>query len=666
MKKITLILALVAYFATTLSAQWQPTTGIYGGDVFCSVASNANIFIGTRQGIYLSVNNGASWTFASNGLPTVEVFSLATDGNNIYAGTRNKGLFLSTNNGQSWAAINAGINDSTINTIAVGAGKLFVGTYSGIYVSTNNGINWTRITAVPSGIIKSIITDGSNVFAANANGLYKSTDNGNTWNFKQVLPTANGYVYFLASSGNKIVAGTGDGVFLSKDKGQTWASMGLNQPVSCLAIRDSSVFVGTFEAFNVTSDDGVSWRTPSDGLTSRSLYSITLIGANIMLGTSGAAFFMPINGNAWTQSKEGITDTNVSSFAASGGDIFVTTNYGEVYASMSNTNVWTRKTNFMSRYPNLNTVTSMPPFLFVASYIDCFGSSDNGNNWTSINGISRVTSLINKNGVLFAGTELGLFKSTDNGSSWTKIIALGSSSILRLRIINDKIYAIAYNSSPLTATIHISSDNGASWNSVSSNLNTLCRSVTAINSNILIATEQGVLVSRNNSSNWTNVSSGLTNLSVSDLAANGNNIYAATLGGGIFLSNNLGDNWKAVNEGLTTKTVHRLTVADNYLYAATDRGVFRRPLSELVVETKDTQSKKEATLSPNPVSNQLTINVSNALIGENFTVTNVLGKTMQSGVLKDKSTILSVNYLPNGIYFLHFIGTSKTIKFIKE
>jgi ligand-binding sensor domain-containing protein len=661
MKKITLIFSLFVCFATTLSAQWQQTSGIYGGSVRCAVVSNANIFIGTLRGVYTSANNGASWTFASNGLPTVEIFSLATDGSNIYAGTRDKGLFLSTNNGQSWSAINAGINDSTINTVAIGAGKLFVGTYNGIYVSTNNGGNWSQIPSVPAKLVRSITVNGSNVLATFANGIYASTDNGITWTFIKVVPTS-GYVNALASSGNKVVAGTGQGVFLSNNNGQTWTDIGTNQYVLDVAIRDNTVFAVANDALYVTSDNGSSWRSPSDGLTGRSLYSITLIGANILLGTSGAAFFMPINGNAWTQSNVGILDDNVGGFATSGGNIYATTGYGEVYVSIINSTTWTRKTNVMSRQRTLGGITSNPPYLFVCSGVDFYRSSDDGNSWTSVISIEKVFGLANNNGVVFAGTESGLFKSTDNGDSWVKIAALGSSFVGSPKIINNSIFAFTYNLSPFGANLVVSVNNGDSWRTISLDP----RFGSRTNDNILIGTERGVSLLNNSNSVWTDVNTGLTNLNVWSLASNGNNIYAATIGGGIFLSNDLGGNWKAVNEGLTNKNVFSLIVAGNYLYAATDRGVFRRPLSELTVGTQNIQEEMQATLSPNPVSNQLTINISNALIGKNFTMTNIVGETMQSGILNDKSTVVSVNDLAKGIYFLHFIGTAKTIKFVKE
>jgi hypothetical protein len=70
-------------------------------------------------------------------------------------------------------------------------------------------------------------------------------------------------------------------------------------------------------------------------------------------------------------------------------------------------------------------------------------------------------------------------------------------------------------------------------------------------------------------------------------------------------------------------------------------------------------------LSPNPVANTLTINCSDALIGKSFEITNILSESFLTHTITDNATELSVHSLPKGIYFLHLVGTSKTIKFVK-
>ena len=99
-----------------------------------------NIFAGTYgSGIYFSANNGTNWT--QIGLNNLSVYSLATIGNNIFAGTWNSGVYLSTNNGLNWTQTT--LNNKNVRALTAGGNNIFAGTDSnGVYLSTNNGANW--------------------------------------------------------------------------------------------------------------------------------------------------------------------------------------------------------------------------------------------------------------------------------------------------------------------------------------------------------------------------------------------------------------------------------------------------------------------------------------------------------------------------------------------
>jgi len=97
----------VAVNMDSLHAQWIPTNGPYGGDITCFAVDSTTIFAGTYSGgVYLSTNNGQSWTAAKAGLINTNTLALATDGTNLYAGEGGYGggVFVSTNNGTSWSA----------------------------------------------------------------------------------------------------------------------------------------------------------------------------------------------------------------------------------------------------------------------------------------------------------------------------------------------------------------------------------------------------------------------------------------------------------------------------------------------------------------------------------------------------------------------------------
>lgn len=67
MKKILLIIATL-FLAFHLEAQWVKSTDLEGGIIDCIAASGTNLYAGVEeQGVYLSTNNGTSWTPINNG-----------------------------------------------------------------------------------------------------------------------------------------------------------------------------------------------------------------------------------------------------------------------------------------------------------------------------------------------------------------------------------------------------------------------------------------------------------------------------------------------------------------------------------------------------------------------------------------------------------------------
>jgi len=80
--------------------------------VIALAVSGNNIFAGFN-GVYLSTNNGITWT--QTALNNRMVYGLAISGNNpedsgqvIFAGTNDYGVYLSANNGQNWIQKNQG------------------------------------------------------------------------------------------------------------------------------------------------------------------------------------------------------------------------------------------------------------------------------------------------------------------------------------------------------------------------------------------------------------------------------------------------------------------------------------------------------------------------------------------------------------------------------
>ena len=232
--------------------------------------------------MFLSTNNGASWTEVNNGLTNTSVNALAVSGTNIFAGTWLGGVFLSMNNGASWTEVNNGLTNTWVYALAVSGTNIFAGTDgNGVFLSTNNGTSWTQTGLTNIGV-NALAVSGTNIFAGtDGGGVFLSTNNGRSWTQVNNGLT-NSYVRSLAVSDTNIFAGTeGGGVFLSTNNGTSWTQVneGLeNTRVGCLAISGRYILAGTW-GFGV-------WRKE---LTAEVVHVINLILSIIFLSVSKVA-----------------------------------------------------------------------------------------------------------------------------------------------------------------------------------------------------------------------------------------------------------------------------------------------------------------------------------------------------------------------------------------
>ena len=165
-----ILLGLFTLASGILNAQWIQTNGTKGEFIRCFAVSGTNLFAGTNgDGLFLSTDNGTSWSAVNSGLTNNFVWALATSGTNLFAGTQGDGVFLSPNNGTSWSTVDSGLPNiaSDVFALVTSGTNLFAGTYGdGVFLSTNNGTSWS---AVNSGLtntsVFALATSGTNLFA---------------------------------------------------------------------------------------------------------------------------------------------------------------------------------------------------------------------------------------------------------------------------------------------------------------------------------------------------------------------------------------------------------------------------------------------------------------------------------------------------------------------
>jgi hypothetical protein len=183
---------------------------------------------GFLRDLYISDNNGTTWTNVTNVDNDYWDMIIASNGNIYACGGANTpsmtGLIKSSNNGASFTQINAqlGINycsgfgrDCQDNIYAVADNKIFISV---------DGNTWTQqcfipnyFTINPGGSYFTVASNGDYYFWGSASaaliGLFKSSDQGQTWTQINDLPTATSNVFNMKEIDGNIVVATSQGVF---------------------------------------------------------------------------------------------------------------------------------------------------------------------------------------------------------------------------------------------------------------------------------------------------------------------------------------------------------------------------------------------------------------------------------------------------------------------
>lgn len=350
-------------------------TLICNGDTICA---------GTTGGFFISTDSGITWLRNNSGLKSISISKLITSGSNIFAGTKS-GIYLSTNNGTNWVEVNSGITNYYITSLAINGTNIFAGTYgNGVYHSTNNGAEWkTKNSGLPFAGLNAFAVEGTNIYAGAVWGIYRSTNNGKDW-ISSCRDRESSYIYNLAVSGPNIFAASNDGLFCSVDSGRTWAYVNIGIPfipnVYALAVNGSNIYAGTMgKGVIISTDYGISWYMAIPGLSKIFIYTIAVNGSNIFACTNSEIYLSTDDGVNWNQINGGLASTQILALTVCANNVFAGNSSG--------------------------------------AYVFSYDSLD----WNLVNKSFWVYSLAAYDSNLFAGTDMGVYLGTNNGTSWTEV-----------------------------------------------------------------------------------------------------------------------------------------------------------------------------------------------------------------------------------------------------
>ena len=82
------------------------------------------------QGVYRSLDYGATWSLLSNGIISNSYRGFASNSNLIVAGGTSQGVFYSLDNGDTWTQINQGLLDLNVFDLEITNNYIIAGTHS--------------------------------------------------------------------------------------------------------------------------------------------------------------------------------------------------------------------------------------------------------------------------------------------------------------------------------------------------------------------------------------------------------------------------------------------------------------------------------------------------------------------------------------------------------
>lgn len=319
-----------SFRSTNGGTSWTCSNHWYGGGGFQAVhadkhnldyRSNGDLFEVNDGGVYISTNDGASWTDKSNGLTNSQMYALSvsqTVNNEIITGLQDNGSKLLSNN--TWSDVNGGdgmdcMIDYTDEDIQYASSQ-----YGNFEATTNHWNSSQDITPSSAGTgawVTPIAIDPTNhntIYLGYAD-LWKSTNNGSSWTQISTVNTSNKlkYIGIAPSDNQRIYMSDDNSIWKTINGGTTWTDITGSLPVSSgninyITVKDSdpnTVWV-TFSGFNAhavykTTNAGTSWTNISAGIpdipthsvvydksitTEEVLYAGTQLGVYIKIGAA--------------------------------------------------------------------------------------------------------------------------------------------------------------------------------------------------------------------------------------------------------------------------------------------------------------------------------------------------------------------------------------------
>ena len=282
------------------------------------------------------------------------VSALHVEADHILAGTTREGMYLSEDEGTTWTAVgprHIGVTDF----VAMDAALFAAGDVAGVLRSMDHGKHWVTVnTGLPPVRVTQIEVNGHYLLAGTPIGVYRSLDMGETWQ-----QASNGLrdlrIRTLVSYGRRILAGTPDGVYYSLSGGDLWRPVNMDirpMDVQSIVLTKDDIYITTTGQIFLSRDGGRTWDDitgdlyPHIGLLTADAHNIIAVHCDqrkFLLGieegpvpaehAEPGIYMTTDKGDSWRSANGNLTNTFVCTAMVRNGKLYVGTDGGGVFVN---------------------------------------------------------------------------------------------------------------------------------------------------------------------------------------------------------------------------------------------------------------------------------------------------------------------------------------------
>lgn len=682
--QITAALLLLILTTSPARAQWKQLNVGEPGEVKALAVVGNNLLAGTLAGIYLSTNQGASWSIVNNH----DVQTFAVRDSEVFGGGLH-GVVRSTDEGRTWTVPDPQMNYEIFG-LAVHDSDIYAGGKLCMLRSTDGGASWTTIEnglSYYQTLVEGLTTEGTKVLAATDAGVCVSTDGGDDWTTLVSTGASDDVTNTVFLRDSTALVGWPGGIIRSTDNGSTWSfsSPGSGAPTFCFASFGNLIFAGEEDGVHVSTDDGASWTTADSGLPGNQAWCLAANDSGVFAGTNDRGVFRSTDsGVYWTPATSGIITSEVNSLAGTGSDVYAAMDYKSVVSSTDYGRTWTSDT---SLHAGASSLTVIGNEVYAVSNGGIYASSNNGESWSPKNGGTMDTEYPSI--LLSSGTNLvaacqdsgHIYLSSDGGTTWSNV-GQNVPEIASMTTSGPDIVAGTHDG------IYASTDEGATWKEVNGSLINI-NAIESSGSYIFAGRYDwpipigfappsppgGVFRSSDGGMNWAADSSGIPSAppdvalgpQIYSLAVQGEDVYAGA-SPGVYAATIHGNEWSDVGGNLPESTVLSLYANDSTVYAGMERGgIWAAPIDEVTgivspVRPHAPSSFKLAQNYPNPFNPSTTIDFKVPRLSHvKLVVYDVLGRKVETLVDTEMgpgeySIQFDASNLASGVYFYRLMA----------